>query len=224
MKNQDQGSVAERIAHTLADRIVSGELPPGAPLRQDHVAAEFGTSHVPAREAFQQLRARGLAVSEPRRGMRVAPLDDASLREVTEMRAALEVLALRHAAPRLRPEQIGRIEQAVAAGDEARSIQDWEAANRTFHLELVAGCRMPRLLATLEELRLANSRFTFAATRSAVWQPRSNHDHRQILEALRRGAIDDAGALLGRHIRGLERTGGTKPSSSPQPPRGGRIS
>jgi DNA-binding GntR family transcriptional regulator len=67
---------------------------------------------------------------------------------------------------------------------------------------------MPRLLAMLAEMQLANSRFTFATTRSAGWQPRSNQDHRQILDALRRGAVDQAAALLGRHIQTLERVGG----------------
>jgi DNA-binding GntR family transcriptional regulator len=163
---------------------------------------------VPVREAFQRLQAQGLAVSEPRRGMRVAPLDERSMREVVEIRAALEVLALRHAARRLTPPQIERIDEAVAAGDRAQSFAEWEAANRSFHRELVAACRMPRLLAMLAELQLANSRFTFAATRSAGWQPRSNQDHRQILDALRRGAVDQAAALLGRHIQTLERVGG----------------
>jgi DNA-binding GntR family transcriptional regulator len=130
------------------------------------------------------------------------------MREVVEIRAALEALALRHAARRLTPSQIERIEDAVVAGDQAQSFAGWEAANRSFHRELVAACRMPRLLAMLAELQLANSRFAFAATRSAGWQPRSNQDHRQILDALRRGAVDQAIALLGRHILTLERAGG----------------
>ena len=210
--------MADRIAAVLSERIVTGELPPGAPLRQDHIAHEFGSSHVPVREAFQRLQARGLAVGEPRRGMRVAPLDERSMREVVEIRAALEVLALRHAARRLTPVQIERIDEAVAAGDRAQSFAEWESANRAFHRELAAACRMPRLLAMLDELQLANSRFTFAATRSAVWQPRSNQDHRQILEALRRGAVDQAAALLGRHIQTMERVGGAASGSAATEP------
>jgi DNA-binding GntR family transcriptional regulator len=63
-------TAVERIARVLAERIVSGELAPGAPLRQDRVAKEFESSHVPAREAFQLLRAQGLATSEQRSPMR----------------------------------------------------------------------------------------------------------------------------------------------------------
>jgi len=70
-------------------------------LRQDHIATEFGTSHVPVREAFRVLQTQGLAESEPWRGFRVTEFDVAELREVAEMRASLESLALRHAAPNL---------------------------------------------------------------------------------------------------------------------------
>src|SRR6187431_2747413 len=94
-------TVVARISKALADRIVAGEIEAGAKLRQDHVAEEFGASHVPVREAFRLLEAQGLAVSEPRRGVRVAGFSLDEVREVAEMRAALEVLALRYAGPHL---------------------------------------------------------------------------------------------------------------------------
>jgi DNA-binding GntR family transcriptional regulator len=192
--------IASRIAATLAERIVSGELPPGVPLRQDHIAYEFGASHVPAREAFQMLRAQGLAVSEPRRGMRVAPLDAASILEVVEMRAALELLAFRHATPRMTRTQIASIEEALQAGEEADTVLAREAANRDFHKALVEPCRMPRLLAALEQLRLANSRIVLAAARPTSGQPRSNHDHRRIVDAVRSKDFERAAGLLKAHI------------------------
>lgn len=201
-------SVASRIATSLAERIVSGELPPGAPLRQDRVADEFGASHVPAREAFQMLRAQGLVVSEPRRGMRVAPLDATSIREVVDMRAALEPLAFRHAVPHITLAQIGKIEEALKAGEQASTILAWEAANRDFHKELVRPCRMPRLLITLEQLRLANSRIVLAAIRSTSWQPQSNDDHRHIVDAIQSKDFERAVGLLETHIHGIERPDG----------------
>jgi DNA-binding GntR family transcriptional regulator len=201
-------TVAERIARVLGERIVSGDLLPGTPLRQEPVAEEFAASHVPAREAFQLLRAQGLVVSEARRGMRVAPLDPDSVREIVEIRAALETLALTLAAPRMNAASFDRIEQALAAGDQAKSMVDWEQANRAFHRELAAPCRMPRLLAILEDLQLANSRIIFSATRSAGWQPGSSHAHRQIVNALKKRDTAKAAALLAAHIRGLERASG----------------
>jgi DNA-binding GntR family transcriptional regulator len=202
-------TTAERIARVLAERIVSGELAPGVRLRQDRVAEEFESSHVPAREAFQLLRAQGLLISEPRRGMRVAPLDHASMQEIVEIRASLEVLALTHAAPKLNAACLDKIERALLAGEQAQSITEWEQANRAFHRELAAPCKMPRLLAMLEELQLANSRIIFSATRSAGWQPGSGHAHRQIVNALKKRDFAKAAALLQRHIRGLERATGS---------------
>jgi DNA-binding GntR family transcriptional regulator len=201
-------TTAERIAHTLAERIVTGELSPGVPLRQDRIAEEFESSHVPVREAFQLLRARRLLVSEPRRGMRVAPLNHSSMREIVEIRASLETLALSHAAPRLNADSFEKIERAMLVGDNAKTIIEWERANRTFHSELIAPCKMPRLLEMLDELQLANSRIIFSATRSAGWRPTSSHDHRQIVDALRMGDFSNGVALLQRHIRGLERATG----------------
>lgn len=202
-------TTAERIAGVLSERIVAGELAPGVPLRQDRVAEEFQSSHVPVREAFQLLRAQGLLVSEPRRGMRVAPLDHTSMQEIVEIRASLEVLALTHAAPKLNAASLDRIESALQAGDRALSLIEWEQANRAFHRELVAPCRMPRLLAMLDELQLANSRIIFSAIRSAGWKPGSNFAHRQILGALRQRDVAKATTLLQRHIHGLERATGS---------------
>nr|WP_314073956.1 GntR family transcriptional regulator [uncultured Roseococcus sp.] len=208
-------TVAERIARVIGERIVAGELAPGAPLRQDRIAEEFEASHVPAREAFQLLRAQGLVVSEARRGMRVAPLDPGSIQEVIEIRASLETLALRLAAPRMNAAAFEKVEQALSAGDQARTMVAWEQANRAFHRALVAPCRMPRLLAMLDDLQLANSRIIFSATRSAGWQPGSGQAHRLIVSALRQRDTGRAVALLDAHIRGLERPAGEGPSERP---------
>ena len=198
-------TVAERIARVLGERIVSGELGPGTPLRQDHVAEEFEASHVPAREAFQLLRSRGLVVNEPRRGVRVSPLDPASVQEIVEIRAVLETLALSLAAPKLNAASFEKIEQALALGDQAQSIVEWEHANRAFHRALVAPCRMPKLLAMLDDLQLANSRIIFSATRVEGWRPGSGRAHRQIVDTLRRREFEKAASLLNTHIRHLER-------------------
>jgi DNA-binding GntR family transcriptional regulator len=198
-------TTAVRIAQTIGERIISGALQPDVRLRQDHVAREFNSSHVPVREAFRQLEAHHLVVVVPRRGVRVAPLDTRSVKEIAEMRAALEVVALRNAAPRLSAHDLARIELALIEGDNAQTIEDFELANRAFHQALVAPCAMPRLLASLDGLQLANSRLVFAMGRSAGWRPRSNQDHRLILQALRARNVDQACNLLARHIQTIER-------------------
>ena len=90
MMTDEYQTTARRIAGAIGTRIISGALQPDAPLRQDHIAREFSSSHVPVREAFRQLEAQHLVVAVPRRGVRVAPLDTNSVKEIAEMRAALE--------------------------------------------------------------------------------------------------------------------------------------
>jgi DNA-binding GntR family transcriptional regulator len=206
MKEVDKSTtIAVRIAETIAERIIAGALKPDMPLRQDHVAREFNSSHVPVREAFRQLEAQHLVVALPRRGVRVAPLDATSVREISEMRAALEVVALRHAFLRLTPAHLAKIELALIEGESAATLLELEAANRTFHQALVTPCAMPRLLASLDGLQRANSRLVFTMARNLGWQPRSNQDHRLILGALRARNIEQACSLLARHIQTIER-------------------
>lgn len=204
MSSASKETTAIRISRILADRIISGAIEPGSRLRQDHVAAEFGASHVPVREAFQRLEAQGLAVSEPRRGVRVAAFDLHEVREVAEMRAALEVLALRHAAPHLTRAILQQAEEATKAGDHSPDVRSWEEANRRFHRLILAPCGMKRLLAAIDDLHAASARFLFAAWRSE-WEARTDHDHRAILSALREGQVEQAAAILARHVQWIGR-------------------
>ncbi|WP_297103917.1 GntR family transcriptional regulator [uncultured Devosia sp.] len=202
MSRASEDTIAVRISKVLAERIVAGTLEPGTRLRQDHIAAEFGASHVPVREAFRRLEAQGLAVSEPRRGVRVASFSKEEVREVAEMRAALEELALRHAAPNLTSAILDAAERATRAGDRSGDVRSWEAANRTFHRTLLAPCGMHRLMAAIDDLHAASARFLFAAWRSD-WEARTDHDHLAILAALRQGDIDQACTVLVRHVRAV---------------------
>jgi DNA-binding GntR family transcriptional regulator len=200
MTTTNEDTIATRICRILADRIVTGVLEPGTKLRQDHIAEEFGTSHVPVREAFRRLEAQGLAASEPRRGVRVASFSQKEVREVAEMRAALEVLALRHAAPHLTPSILDEAEQATAEADTASDLRTWEDANRRFHRLILAPCGMPRLLAAIDDLHAVSARFLFATWQSD-WKVKPDHDHRSILAFLRQGKTENAAAVLERHVQ-----------------------
>jgi DNA-binding GntR family transcriptional regulator len=200
MSTAKDDPVSVRISRALSERIIAGDIQPGARLRQDHIAEEFGASHVPVREAFRLLEAQGLAVSEPRRGVRVAGFSLDEVREVAEMRAALEVLALRNAGPHLTKAILDEAEAVSKAGDKASDVQTWEEANRAFHRLLIAPCGMPRLLKTIDDLHSASARFLFSGWR-AEWEAPTDRDHMAILAALRDGQIETAAAVLARHIR-----------------------
>src|SRR5262249_27994894 len=80
----------EMIADALRDAICSGEIAPGAPLKQDEIAAEFGVSHTPVREALKLLVSEGLATLHHNRGCFVSDLSSAVARELMEFRALIE--------------------------------------------------------------------------------------------------------------------------------------
>lgn len=192
--------IATRIARALAERIISGRIDAGERLRQDHIAEEFGASHVPVREAFRQLEAQGLVESEPRRGVRVTRLGPDEAQEIAEMRAVLEALALRHAAPHLTKAILDEAEEATKAGDRAPDVETWERENRRFHRLILTPCGMPRLLRSIDELHIASARFLFRGWH-AEWESPTDRDHRAILVALRAGDVDGAAQRLSRHIR-----------------------
>lgn len=200
-------TTSEHLFQALRTRIVRGELQGGKPLRQDHIAAEYGTSHVPVREAFQRLEAMGLVESLPRRGVRVTELSKQSIKETVEMRIVLEGLALRHSVGRLQISHIAQLEAAQAQCFRAESLIEWDAANCLFHDILASECGMPRLLATLKQLQQTNSRYLFAAGLKRGWQPRSDQDHCLIIDALKNKNPERAIQLLSRHIGTMERVG-----------------
>ena len=189
-----------RAYHLLISDVV-GLLSPGERLMQDHIAEEFQASHVPVREAFRKLEAQGLVVSKPRCGVRVSDLDPAMVGEVTEMRAAMEGLALSHALPRLREADLDAARQALIEGEASDEIAVWEAANRRFHFSITAPCAMPRVMALIRDLHHSDARFLFATWKHLAWQPRSATEHRAILDAITRRDGDRARALLEAHVR-----------------------
>ena len=93
-------TMAEYALEQLREAIILGELPAGTPLRLDELARSLGMSISPIREAVRQLEALGLAKHVPHQGARVLDFDIDELRDLFEVRLALESLAVRRAAER----------------------------------------------------------------------------------------------------------------------------
>jgi DNA-binding GntR family transcriptional regulator len=200
MKVTETSTLPERIVSALTERIVDGSLAPGERIRQDRVAEEFGTSHVPVREAFRLLESAGLLVAVPRKGVRVASLDAGIVRETAMMRAALETLALEQSLPHLNEADIARARAANARCEGSRDIETWIEENRAFHLALIQPCAMSRLLSTIGDLQQASERYLHAAWKNLDWQPRSNDEHLRMLRLLETGKGPQAVELLRTHI------------------------
>lgn len=193
-------TIADTIYARLSQQIITGALPAGEKLRQDHIARAFDTSHVPVREALLRLEAHGLAQSEPRRGMRVTALDPAEIREVIEMRVALEPLALQHAVQNATPGDLQAIDIARLACDAAEDMPSWEARNRAFHRAILTPCALPRLLSAIDDLHIASARHLHAHWRQR-WRQRTDTDHAAILMAMKRRDAETACDVLRRHLR-----------------------
>jgi len=193
-------TIADFIYHNLSERIVAGDLPAGEKLRQDHIAREFETSHVPVREALLRLEAHGLAQSIPRRGTRVTVQDPDEIHEVIEMRISLEILALTHAVANLTQHDLDAADAARIACDDADDMVTWEKLNRRFHRVILTPCAMPRLLSAIDDLHIASARHLFANWQHR-WTRRTDKDHAAIVQAMVRRDAAAACEILRRHLR-----------------------
>jgi DNA-binding GntR family transcriptional regulator len=139
-------SVVDHVYDALRERILSGDIPRGTRLRQVSLAEEMGVSRTPLREALRRLSAEGFVEFSPNQGATVSQLDLGDMRHAWTARLTLEPAAARLAAATADGPAITRMRRAVeqqraAADDRAASF----AANREFHLALVAASGNPHL-------------------------------------------------------------------------------
>lgn len=200
MDGDSSDSLPARIAAGLAEQIIRGDLRPGDRVRQDTVASDFNASHVPVREAFRRLEARGLLISRERKGVYVPLLDQASIIEITRMRGALESLALRHAIPNIGGQDLALAENAIAQAQSSHDIRTWEDANRRFHASLYQPCAMARLLSTINDLHEARLRYMYATASIVDWSAKSEEEHLVMMDAIRRRDINAACTVLEQHV------------------------
>ncbi|WP_259315395.1 GntR family transcriptional regulator [Capillimicrobium parvum] len=139
-------------AAELLERILSGELEPGAPLRLERLADLLGTGVFPVREALRELEALGVVEHVPNRGARVVEPSPEDLADLVTTRLALEPVVAGHAARAFTPADdalargwVQRHAEAVAAGDARRA----RAARRELHFTLYRAAGAPRLLTVI---------------------------------------------------------------------------
>lgn len=133
---------SEKVRNELEDMIVSGEIAPGAKLDEESLAARFGVSRTPIREALMQLAATGLVHTRPRQTATVAKLTVKDIIESFEFNAEVEAIAADMAARRMTVAQrralravVDRMQRVVRQGDAEAYVR----LNRDFHATLHAG-------------------------------------------------------------------------------------
>jgi DNA-binding GntR family transcriptional regulator len=194
----------EVISGGLRDAIFDGRLRPGEWLRQEAVAAEFGTSRIPVREALRQLASEGFVVLQPHAGARVARLELSELDEIYQLREQLEPLAIARSVPNLTEQQLTQIGSLVAQMERVADPDDlklWLQLDRDFHLGTFAGAPMPRLLGLIEGFWNTTQQYRRVYTLLPRRLEIAHAEHRLLLEALMRRDPDDAQRLLMTHIR-----------------------
>ncbi len=117
--------------------VLDGIVPTGARLKDLDLAAALGVSRATVREAVRELVQEGLLVHEPYKGLRVASGDDQGWLDLSEVRAALEVVGARRVAERLTPEMDEQLETALQRLRAARALGD-VAAYHEAHIGLHA--------------------------------------------------------------------------------------
>ena len=190
------------VADVLRDAIMRGVLKGGQPLRQDELAAQFGLSRIPVREALRQLEGEGLVTVNPHRGAVVSTLSSDELQEICEIRSALETMALRLAIPHLDEETLAHAEAILVETDrETDVLEHWSKNNWRFHSTLYLPAHRPRLLAMIKNLHDTIDRYLRLHVSILNYKAKGQEEHWQLLDACRRRDTAAAVALLEQHIQ-----------------------
>lgn len=200
------GSTPDAVREALRAAIGSGELAPGALLRQDELARRFGTSRIPVREALRQLEAEGFVTLLPNRGAVVSDLSIGEIVELLEIRIALECHALRLAIPDMSEIDLDEATRILRACDAEPDLVQWGVLNWKFHTTLYAACNRPRLLRLIEANYGHVSRFTRTLAPQATGKERSQREYHRLLELCRDGEVKKAVRLLRDHIEDTQKT------------------
>ncbi|QRM32660.1 GntR family transcriptional regulator [Microvirga sp. VF16] len=202
-----ESPLSDRIVQTIADAIISGDLPGGARLRESELAQRYGVSRAPLREALRLLEERRLIERLPYSGVRVTELSVKLASDLYEIRAELEALACRRAAALIGPDQIAELEHLLAG--EAENIDGIERGKRDrlppirdFHTRIAEIAGNQELLRLLSHDLWRHARNYY----QRVWETltersRQTHfEHVAILEALKQRDSELAALLMRRHI------------------------
>lgn len=168
------------------------------------LAEQLGMSRTPVRQALERLVHEGLVRSDPRRGFWTSTFTAQDIHEIYDLRGALEVLAVRLAAPRLSKEDLkAHLEAlyAVRAELDAHPVLRFLQVDIRFHMLITRASSNGRLINSLSLLRSQLSMFQMQDTFYPRRMEIALNDHEQVLLALLAGNVDEAADCLARHIR-----------------------
>jgi DNA-binding GntR family transcriptional regulator len=165
------------------------------------IAAEIGTSRMPVREALKRLAAEGMVTIRPNRGVVVTGLDTAGMKEIFEMRAVLEGLAVRLALPNITSGVLAKLEDILdRIDDRDENMPDWTAAHRSFHETLCDMSNSPRLMKQIDSLH------SLVEPHMRMWinrvesRPSARGDHQELIDAIKSGDAALCERVMREHV------------------------
>lgn len=193
-------TISEMVLATLRRAIIDGTLASGEPIRQDQLAADFGVSRMPVREALRQLEAEGLVEFTPHRGAVVATIEARDILEICEIRVLLECYAIAKAATETDEASLQRAEDILDELDAETDVARWGELNRRFHMTLYAGLKGTRLYTMIEGQYLYLDRVVRLVLSQLDYAGISQREHREMLEHLRAGDAEAAAQAMRTHL------------------------
>lgn len=209
----DAHSIGEYVLRRLRTDIVSTHLKPGMKLPFHYLAKRYGVGVSPLRDALSQLAGDGLVILKSQKGFWVAPVSLDDLKDVSNIRARIELMALDlaldhgepawHARMRAAYGEFCRVKQRV--GDEKPICEDWETRHRAFHLALLSACGSPTLLRFCEQIHDRFHRYRRMALPTKSFMGALGDDHGDMMEAAIKRDKPQALDLLRHHIESSNR-------------------
>lgn len=198
-----RNTLPDVIAADLRERILSGELAEGEPIRQEALAEEYDVSRMPVREALKRLDAEGLVLFTNNRGATVTKHSLREIAEIFDLRILVEVDLFRRSIPAMTTTDFARCSQILDEMDASYNADDvatWGALNHRYHSALYAAAERKLTNEVLQGLSLHSDRFIRMHLSVMKQREPAKAEHRDLLALAQARDIDAACAALTRHI------------------------
>lgn len=197
------------VFNTLRQAILTGELKPGERLMEIHLADRLGVSRTPIREAIRKLELEGLVTMIPRKGAQVAKITEKNLKDVLEVRRALDVLTVKLACDRMDEET--KAELLKACDEFARVVKkndtkDITEADVGFHDIILKSTGNDRLIQLVNNLAEQMYRYRLEYIKDSAYHDRLVKEHEAIYQAIIDGDKEKAAKAAVLHIDNQEKT------------------
>ena len=197
------------VFNTLRESILTGEMKPGERLMEIHLANRLGVSRTPIREAIRMLELEGLVTMIPRRGAEVAQITEKGLRDVLEVRQALDALSIELTCERITEEEIRELRRACDTFVQMTRTQDAvriAQADVALHDIIVRASGNDRLIQMVGNLSQQMYRYRLEYIKDDDKRKILVLEHEKILKTVRERKVAEAKEAVREHIDNQEIT------------------